>query len=522
MKIYFEGIGARTLASTRGDLLASQQTQCPPDPDPDPDPNPDPEQCPKELEHFSHTTTDFWQSLEETIWQPDRTFYQPSELYRHEYTHEYTLVCAPTDSGRIAVLDKDATTLLRRFRSPISLADLSRRMPEWSLTRLEKMLKIFYALGFLATHEERVLKPERATERILSAWIHITNSCNLRCSYCYLTKTSEHMSDNTAKRAVDAVFRSARTHGFKHVLLRYAGGEASMRADSVIAIHDYALQLARDYHIQLRGSLLSNGVFLSSSFVDDLRERQIRIGISLDGIGDTHDRQRAFLNGRASFRLVDRMIARLLDAGFPPSIMITISGRNLSGLPALVEYILDRDLAFSCSYYRENDNSATFQDLQFEEAQIIDAMRTTFSIIESRLPAMSLLNSLLDKASLYGTHNHACSAGHDYLVIDQHGGIAKCQADIAHTITSIDVDDPLQAIRDDRTTFQNLPVDEKEGCRNCIWRKWCSGGCSLHTYRATGRNDIKSPNCNIYQTLFPDVLRLEALRLQRYVPPVII
>ncbi len=510
MKIYFEGIGARASAPTRDGLFASQHVdECKGG------------ECDR-VHVFYNTATDFRQGLENVSWQSNRAFYQPSELYIRTYTHEYTFVCAPTGSGRIAVLDKDAVTLLQRFRSPTRLIDLVHRMPEWSFTRVEKMLKLFYALGFLAMHDEPVLKPEPEAERVLSAWIHVTNSCNLRCSYCYLTKTSEHMSDDTAKRAVDAVFRSARTHGFKRVRLRYAGGEASMRGESVIAIHDYALQLARDYHIQLRASLLSNGVFLSSSFIDDLRERQIWIGISLDGIGDAHDRQRAFLNGRPSFRLVDRTIARLLEVGLPPSIMVTVSGRNLSGLPALVEYILDRGLAFSCSYYRENELSATFHDLQFEEAQIISAMRTTFSVIESRLPAKSLLNSLLDKASFHGPHNHACSAGHNYLVIDQHGGITKCHADISHTLTSIDADDPLQVVRDDQTSFQNLSVNEKEGCRNCTWRNWCSGGCPLHTFKATGRNDIKSPNCNIYQALFPDVLRLEALRLQRYVSPIII
>jgi uncharacterized protein len=115
--------------------------------------------------------------------------------------------------------------------------------------------------------------------------------------------------------------------------------------------------------------------------------------------------------------------------------------------------------------------------LQFEEAQIINTMRSAFSIIERRLPAKSLLNSLLDKASLYAPHNHACGAGHNYLVIDQHGGIAKCHADITRTITSIDADDPLQAVRDEHTSFQNVPVDEKEGCRDCTWRYWCTGGC---------------------------------------------
>jgi uncharacterized protein len=36
----------------------------------------------------------------------------------------------------------------------------------------------------------------------------------------------------------------------------------------------------------------------------------------------------------------------------------------------------------------------------------------------------------------------------------------------------------------------------------------------------TGRYDRKSPNCHIYQALFPDVLQLEALRLLRYTEPV--
>jgi uncharacterized protein len=67
-----------------------------------------------------------------------------------------------------------------------------------------------------------------------------------------------------------------------------------------------------------------------------------------------------------------------------------------------------------------------------------------------------------------------------------------------------------------------VAVEEKEGCRTCDWRYWCTGGCPLLTYRATGRSDIKSPNCNIYKALFPEALRLEALRLLKYETPIII
>ncbi len=181
-------------------------------------------------------------------------------------------------------------------------------------------------------------------------------------------------------------------------------------------------------------------------------------------------------------------------------------------------YILERGMTFTLNYYRENDY-AVGDDLQFDEQQMIAAMRSVFTLLERKLPARSLLGSLIDKSNLYSPHQRTCAVGQSYLVIDQQGGIAKCHADIKHTIATIQDDDPLQLIRDDRNGVQGLSVDEKEGCRSCDWRYWCAGGCPLLTYRKTGRYDIKSPNCNIYTALFPEALRLEALRLLKYVDP---
>jgi uncharacterized protein len=63
--------------------------------------------------------------------------------------------------------------------------------------------------------------------------------------------------------------------------------------------------------------------------------------------------------------------------------------------------------------------------------------------------------------------------------------------------------------------LQNPRGDEKEGCQSCPFRFHCAGGCPLETYRATGRWDVRSPHCRIYQTLLPAALRLEGLRLMK-------
>ena len=447
---------------------------------------------------------------------------QTSPIYLKECTQERWLACNPVGTGIIVVLDQQAKLLLEQFRETKTLADVRSQLPETSNESLERAAMLLYGAGLLQPHNALPFAHENNRGSMLTTWLHVTNACNLRCNYCYLDKTTENMSADTAFLAVDAIFRSAVQQGFTQVKIKYAGGEASLRMANVISVHDYAAQIAQEHGIELRGVLLSNGVMLAQRTIEQLKARNIKVMISLDGIGTYHDTQRPFKQGQGSFEYVDRTIQRLLTNGLVPSISVTVSQRNLEGLPELMMYILERELPFSLNYYRDNECATESSSLQFGEQQMIDAMRSAYEVIEQHLPARSLLGSLIDKARLSSPHQRTCGVGHNYMVIDQHGGVAKCQADIKKTVTTIATRDPLRVIQNDRTGVQGLSVEEKEGCRTCDWRYWCTGGCPLLTYRMTDRYDVKSPNCNIYQNLFPEALRLEALRLLKYETPVVI
>jgi uncharacterized protein len=91
--------------------------------------------------------------------------------------------------------------------------------------------------------------------------------------------------------------------------------------------------------------------------------------------------------------------------------------------------------------------------------------------------------------------------------------------EIERTVTDITVDDPLGMIRASQIGFHNPSVDEKEGCRECVWRYWCAGGCPLLTRRVRDRSDARSPYCTVYRALYPDLLRLEGLRLLKWKSP---
>lgn len=434
---------------------------------------------------------------------------------------EYRILFNPAGAAGVVVLNTFAHRVFTRFEQPNTLRDVKATWPQAH----DEVEDVFVRLGRLA-----MIQPADQTERdhvcggadgstVLTAWLHVTNACNLRCPYCYVHKSREAMDETVGRAAVDAVIRSAVAHGFRAVKLKYAGGEASLNHSLLVALHTYARDLSVSHGLQLYATLLSNGVRLHPALVDVLKAESIKVMISLDGLADQHDVQRPFANGKPSFHLVERTIAQLIGHGHPPHLSVTITNRNARGVADVVRFALERDLTFSLNFFRDNECATSFPDLRYEEQTMISALLEAFQVIEEFLPQWSVLGSVLDRGQLLQPRQQPCGVGEDYVVIDQRGGVAKCHMELEKTLGDVFHDDPLQLVRRDKRTVLNLLVDEKAGCRDCTWRYWCSGGCPVATFRATGRYDIKSPNCNIYKAIYPQALRLEGLRLLKYAMP---
>lgn len=321
---------------------------------------------------------------------------QQAELLHHQLCDDDRwLVCNPAVAGQVAVLDTEAYFLLKQFCTPTALdTALSGKIVHFS--ELTQAITLFVNLGLLQMWPQFPPNREEVQPHTLSVWLHVTNACNLGCAYCYVPKSSASMAENTSRRAVDAVIRSAIQNHFGRIRLKYAGGEASLNLAHVLDIHDYATLQTEKHGLALSASLLSNGVYLSQRAIDQLKARQIGIMISLDGVGEYHDRQRTFVSGRGSFRYVDRTITKLLASNLVPHINVTVSQRNLDGLVQLIAYILERNMSFTLSYYRDNECSTHLRDLQFAEEQMIATMQNVFSYIEYHLPRRRLIDSLIE------------------------------------------------------------------------------------------------------------------------------
>jgi uncharacterized protein len=417
----------------------------------------------------------------------------------------------PHGNGGVVIVNGSARKLFDKLDRPRTLAELTAAHPEAAAKVLTALVQHDLVQ---VTDVESTPQFRASTE--LTVWLHITNACNLRCPYCYVHKSADAMDEDMAHKTIDALVRSAVDNGFQSIRLKYAGGEASMNTKVLFAMHDHALRRCDETNLGLSTVLLTNGVAIPTRLAEQLAARDIAVMVSLDGLGAAHDAQRPTVSGKPSSALVVRSIERLIAADRAPHLSITITSRNVADVAAVVRFALERELTFSFNFFRDNDCASAFTDLQYEEQALIAGLRAAYAVIEEMLPPWSVLGSVLDRGQLLHPRQRACGVGDDYVVVDQRGQIAKCHMDLGTTLGDIREVDPVHAIRDDGVGIRNLLANEKEGCRTCSWRNWCAGGCAIATFRATGRFDVQSPNCNIYKAIYPEALLLEARRILKY------
>jgi uncharacterized protein len=319
------------------------------------------------------------------------------------------------------------------------------------------------------------------------------------------------MDSQTGQAALNMVVDAAVRHGYQAIKLKYAGGEPLLNFELVQALHYQATQHAQQSGLGLHEVVLSNGTLLTSEIVDFLREKAVRLMISLDGTGLGHDSQRPAVGLGGSVCKVIRGIDVALEHGLSPHLSITLTGEHIDAAASAVMLALERGLTFNLNFVR--DPVARPGTWHVDEISLIEAARRAFQAIEVSLPHHSLVAGVLDRASFVSPHVLPCGAGHHYLVIGSSGEVTGCQMDLDRPVSNIWANDPLGVVRASQRSFANVPVDGRDRCRSCTWRYACGGGCPRLSRQVSGRDGTASPYCQIYRTLYPELVQLEGLRL---------
>ena len=121
----------------------------------------------------------------------------------------------------------------------------------------------------------------------------LTHNCNLDCIYCYQKHdTGVRMSFDTAKKVIDWIFLNIPSDT-KGIEFGFIGGEPLLEFKLIKDIVDYVR--AKDTEEQYIFYATTNGTVLTEEMKKWFEENrhQFVLGLSLDGLKETHDYNRS-------------------------------------------------------------------------------------------------------------------------------------------------------------------------------------------------------------------------------------
>lgn len=173
------------------------------------------------------------------------------------------------------------------------------------------------------------IKPARKPAAPVVIW-NLIRRCNLTCKHCYTTSANIDFPGELSTPEIYTVMDDLKA--FKVPVLILSGGEPLLHPDIfVISRH------AKDMGFYV--ALSSNGTKISAENIDEIAAIDYQyIGVSLDGIKDTHDK---FRRQAGCFDEALRGVHLCLDKGIKVGIRFTLTQDNDHDFPALLRLMDD-------------------------------------------------------------------------------------------------------------------------------------------------------------------------------------
>lgn len=205
----------------------------------------------------------------------------------------------------------------------------------------------------------------------------VTEDCNLRCKYCYIThkKSDKRMDFKTAKKLIDYIL-SEQFESADAIILEFIGGEPFIETQLIDQICDYfkfaSYEMQHKWYWNYRINICTNGINYSNKEVQAFVKKnmgKLSIGITIDGTREKHDMQRVYPDGRGSYDQIDKSIPLWLSQ-MPGATKVTFASEDIKLLKdsiiSLWEkgiYIVSANVVFE-DVWKEDDDKIFEEQLK--------------------------------------------------------------------------------------------------------------------------------------------------------------
>lgn len=323
--------------------------------------------------------------------------------------------------------------------------------------------------------------------------IHLTEKCNLNCTYCYENKQDKNITFENIKKLIDYEIKQNQ----KYSIIVFYGGEPLLQKEIIKNTIEYIN--SKNSKMKFFYGLTTNATLLDDEFIQYMKKNGFaNIACSIDGMKETHDLNRKTIDGKETFDIVQKNARKLIKAFDSVVSMSVITRNNLSDLSKNVNFLIEMgfkyiNLLFDYSQDWQDDD---LNEIRKQFSQVADIYAN--KILQEGDVEIPLID---EKIRTYVQEdyncNDDCKFGMKTINVGTDGNFYPCMQFvnnpkfiIGNCENGIDTKARLNLIKNSKK--------ENEVCKNCAIRERCKHTCPCRNYMLT--NDINEISPVICET----------------------
>ena len=160
-----------------------------------------------------------------------------------------------------------------------------------------------------------ILNQEPANVPIETVMLAIHNGCPLACTYCFVPKTPDKMTLETARNTVDFLLKQRGIQ--KTTRINFFGGEPFLAMDVMEEVIRYGNHPRPNVYHRFDFSATTSAAIATPQVERIVRDSQMSLLVSLDGTAQANA-ERIFVSGRPSHEVVVRKYQPHGQMAYPP------------------------------------------------------------------------------------------------------------------------------------------------------------------------------------------------------------
>lgn len=324
--------------------------------------------------------------------------------------------------------------------------------------------------------------------------LHLTDNCNMDCSYCIREKCPRDMTEDVLLAACDLAFSRGQRAG-----LCFFGGEPLLKKDLIYKALDYCEEKSGKTGIRFDCKMTTNGSLLDEEFLKRAVRAKMGIGLSFDG--KAQDICRIFAGGKPTSSVVEEKAQLLLSYMPEASALATIAQQAVPYYAESVKYLHElgfKHLSFVIAYGRKvNWTDEDLDTLRVQLEKTCEYIKELF--IKGDKVFIGPIYSKISECIKDKNPAERCHLGVRQMPVTPDGSLYPCTSFIG------DEDYLLGNVFEGINEAKVIEIAKRsstpETCTGCDLVKRCTNSCGCANRMNTGDENKVSPLQCTYQRM---------------------